>query len=131
MARNQIECGRSQSRENQIDLPRIQEPPCRACAAEGPWVRACAGSPAAAHNKDVEVAMRSRVPTYLVRCSLSLVILVATCSERPTAPAPSAASSLSADRENGDDDNANRIRAPRCDADNAGLTLPRGFCALV
>jgi len=74
--------------------------------------------------------MLSRLPRILIHGGISIAILVAACSERPTAPAASAASTLSADRGNGDNDHEQRGGA-RCDADNAGLTLPPGFCALV
>jgi len=75
--------------------------------------------------------MRVRLPRHLIHGGISLAMLVAGCSERPTAPAASAGSSVRADRDNGDNDNEHRAGSARCDADNAGLTLPAGFCALV
>jgi glucose/arabinose dehydrogenase len=78
--------------------------------------------------------MEVRLRRHLIHGGVTLAILVAACSERPTAPATSADSTLSADRgsgDNRDNDNEHRAGAARCDADNAGLTLPPGFCALV
>jgi glucose/arabinose dehydrogenase len=60
---------------------------------------------------------------------LTLLALLAACSERSTAPlrTPSA---VSADDQEGEHDRG-RLGRVRCDADNAGITLPPGFCALV
>jgi glucose/arabinose dehydrogenase len=60
-------------------------------------------------------------------CRVAAVLLagLAACAEQPTAPAgiaPSDGAPLSADRAK------DKVK---CDADNAGLTLPAGFCALV
>ena len=65
----------------------------------------------------------------VIRSRTTLLILMAACSERPTAPAASAPSVVAADRN--DADHQHRLGRVRCDADNAGLTLPPGFCALV
>jgi glucose/arabinose dehydrogenase len=67
---------------------------------------------------------RSRV----IRVTLTLLALIAGCSEHPTAPAV-APPAASADK--GGDEGEHHVGRVRCDADNAGLTLPPGFCALV
>ena len=63
-----------------------------------------------------------------VNISFTLLALIAACSERPTAPlAPPTA--VSADKQDGEHER--QLGKVRCDADNAGITLPPGFCALV
>src|SRR5947209_7183509 len=62
-------------------------------------------------------------------CQLALLALLAACSERPTAPLRPA-SAVSADNQEGEHERGHLGRV-RCDADNAGITLPPGFCALV
>jgi glucose/arabinose dehydrogenase len=68
-----------------------------------------------------------RIP--FMRCaavlpSLALLVSLGACADAPTAPTNSALNTVSpaADRQ------ADRLR---CDSDNAGITLPAGFCALV
>src|SRR5437764_169628 len=75
--------------------------------------------------------MHARLLRQLIHGGVSLAMLLAACSERPTAPVPSTGWSVSADRDNGDNDNEHRVGAARCGAANAGITLPSGFCALV
>jgi glucose/arabinose dehydrogenase len=65
---------------------------------------------------------------HVIRVTLALLALIGACTERPTAPM-SAASPANADREGGEQEH--RVGKVRCDADNAGITLPPGFCALV
>src|SRR5690242_8103019 len=60
--------------------------------------------------------------------SVVFILLIGACSERPTAPTRSP-TTPSADR--GDGGHERRLGRVRCDADNAGITLPPGFCALV
>jgi len=85
-----------------------------------------AGSPAAAHDVWWEDIMHSR--SHVIHTTIALLVVLGACTERPTAPArlPSAAS---ADRDQ--PGQAHRVGKVRCDADNAGITLPPGFCALV
>ena len=70
--------------------------------------------------------MRSR-SFPLIRLVIPVTVLVAACSERPTAPQRTVA--VSADK--AEAKHEHRVGRVRCDADNAGLTLPPGFCALV
>ncbi|HZF72795.1 MAG TPA: PQQ-dependent sugar dehydrogenase, partial [Gemmatimonadaceae bacterium] len=56
-----------------------------------------------------------------VRQSLALVLVLSACADAPTAPTRSPLTPL-ADRE---------ARQIKCDADNGGITLPSGFCAVV
>jgi glucose/arabinose dehydrogenase len=56
-----------------------------------------------------------------LRQSLALVFALSACADAPTAPAKSAVTPV-ADRD---------ISGVACDADNGGITLPRGFCAVV
>jgi glucose/arabinose dehydrogenase len=86
----------------------------------------------------VEVIVRhARLRTLSTRTTLALLALFAACSERIAAPELELAnSSASADQTRGrDDDGANagerRRGRLRCDADNGGITLPAGFCAVV
>jgi len=62
------------------------------------------------------------------RAIIPLVILIAACSERPTAPRTAIGAS---NTDRGEGEHEDRADNVRCDADNAGLTLPAGFCALV
>jgi len=55
-----------------------------------------------------------------LRQSLALVVALSACADAPTAPTKSPLTPL-ADRE---------VRVS-CDPDNGGITLPRGFCAVV
>ena len=55
-----------------------------------------------------------------LRQSLALVVTLSACADAPTAPTKSPLTPL-ADRE---------VRVS-CDPDNGGITLPRGFCAVV
>lgn len=72
--------------------------------------------------------MRSTLPGALIRGTLTLLPLVVACSERPTAPILSAPDAVSADRKEEHEGLTGKVR---CDADNARITLPPGFCALV
>src|SRR5256885_8345517 len=66
-----------------------------------------------------------------IRHTLAWLTLLAACSEHPTAPMradPVVVTSARQSEREGTDD---RNRSVRCDADNAGITLPPGFCALV
>ncbi|MEO7711659.1 MAG: PQQ-dependent sugar dehydrogenase [Gemmatimonadaceae bacterium] len=59
---------------------------------------------------------------------------LAACSETPTVPAGPSPSVAAADRKDAGDDEPNAARhrgRVQCDADNGGLTLPPGFCAVV
>jgi glucose/arabinose dehydrogenase len=67
-------------------------------------------------------------PPHVIRLTIALLVLVGACTERPTAPAR-ASSAVTADR--GEADHQRSVGKVRCDADNAGITLPPGFCALV
>jgi glucose/arabinose dehydrogenase len=64
----------------------------------------------------------------LTPVTLTLVALLAACSERPTAPQLATQTEASIDRGSSHD---GRLGKVRCDPDNAGITLPPGFCALV
>ena len=70
--------------------------------------------------------MPSRTP--VIRVTITLLILTGACQERPTAP-PNVPAVVNADRD-GPQQESRRGKV-RCDADNAGITLPPGFCALV
>ena len=78
--------------------------------------------------------MRSRSPSHLLHAWVSLLI-VAACAERPTAPTRAAEPLAVADRDGEEREGRGRERGKdpkvRCDPDNAGIKLPRGFCALV
>lgn len=69
--------------------------------------------------------MHSR--TLKTSVTLTLLILAGACQERPTAPT-SVPAAANADRDAPHQEN--RPRRVRCDPDNAGITLPPGFCAL-
>lgn len=66
--------------------------------------------------------------SQVIRVTVTLLVLLGACTERPTAPMATA-SAVSADRDG--QDGEHHLGRVRCDADNAGLTLPAGFCALV
>ena len=63
----------------------------------------------------------------VIRVTLALLALIGACTERPTEPRSVAPTN--ADR--GGMEEEHRVGKVRCDADNAGITLPPGFCALV
>jgi glucose/arabinose dehydrogenase len=65
--------------------------------------------------------MHARSLTLRHRHALTLLAALAACSSEPSA-LPTAAAPPAADR------SAGRVQ---CDADNAGITLPAGFCAVV
>jgi glucose/arabinose dehydrogenase len=75
--------------------------------------------------------MRSRSPAYPIRASLALAAILAACSERPTAPTHVAPVDVTAADRQESRNHDGRAGKVRCDADNAGITLPRGFCAVV
>ena len=65
------------------------------------------------------------------RHSLSAAVLLLTlgaCSEEPTAPPELVATEADV---SGSADHRRRRGTVECDPDNAGITLPRGFCAVV
>ena len=64
----------------------------------------------------------------VIGITLVVVAVLGGCSERPTAPTRAPAA-VSADRDDGEHEH--RLGRVRCDRDNAGITLPPGFCALV
>jgi len=70
--------------------------------------------------------MHSR--SHVIHTTIALLVVLGACTERPTAPAR-LQSAASADRDQ--PAQAHRVGKVRCDADNAGITLPPGFCALV
>jgi hypothetical protein len=61
--------------------------------------------------------------------------MLAACSDQATAPIRPSTVAATADRghddQNDEDDDDGRANRVRCDPDNAGLTLPPGFCAVV
>src|SRR4051812_49237607 len=57
-----------------------------------------------------------------LRQSLALIVALSACADPPTAPIQAPLTPV-ADRDGG--------RRIRCDADNGGITLPSGFCAVV
>jgi glucose/arabinose dehydrogenase len=63
-----------------------------------------------------------RTHSFALRSSTGLLVALAACSTDLSAPRGTLASSATTDRSSG------KIQ---CDADNAGITLPPGFCALV
>ena len=76
----------------------------------------------------------SRLFTRSSRATLGLLALFAACSEPVSSPvADPALSSTEADlhRGSGDNEGERRRGRLRCDADNGGITLPAGFCAVV
>jgi len=66
--------------------------------------------------------MRTRPFAHPYAGAVALLVALAACSNEPSAPLPTLASSATADRSS---------KKIQCDADNAGITLPPGFCALV
>lgn len=69
--------------------------------------------------------MRILFTRSAVMCqSVALVVSVIACADAPTAPTNSILTPVAAADDRKD-------RNPRCDPDNAGITLPAGFCALV
>ena len=78
--------------------------------------------------------MRSRLKTLPIHTSIALMAMLAACSE-PIAPpvADVALSSATTDQHRGGDEKSDDRRRGRvrCDADNGGITLPAGFCAVV
>jgi glucose/arabinose dehydrogenase len=64
--------------------------------------------------------------------TVALAAALAACSEPTTVPSTLSPPAATADR-NGNDDHAAARRRGRvqCDADNGGITLPPGFCAVV
>ena len=66
----------------------------------------------------------------VIRVTLAFALtLTAACSERPTEPRAPASTAAVADKDGAH--NEHHLGRVRCDADNAGITLPPGFCALV
>ena len=78
--------------------------------------------------------MRSRLKSLPIHGSIALMAMLAACSE-PIAPpvADVALSSATTDQHRGGDEKSDDRRRGRvrCDADNGGITLPAGFCAVV
>ena len=72
--------------------------------------------------------MQSRQSTHSLLIA-ALLLTFAACAEEPTAPTDVVASDDAALA--GSADSRTKGKQVECDADNAGLTLPRGFCALV
>jgi glucose/arabinose dehydrogenase len=66
--------------------------------------------------------MHSRLTDRSTSTAIALLALLAACSEPPTSPADAALAPVVDRRERGD---------VRCSPDNAGITLPKGFCAIV
>ena len=78
--------------------------------------------------------MQSPSTDAVGRLVLALGFALAACTDASTSPpASDATTAAAADRRGGSDDERGDRRRDRvqCDADNAGITLPRGFCALV
>jgi len=71
-----------------------------------------------------------RLPQHYTRYALALLALAA-CSERPTGPLRTDPVVVNAESQSEQEGREGLARNVRCDADNAGITLPRGFCALV
>ena len=65
---------------------------------------------------------------HVINLTATFLVLLGACTERPTAPARGV-SAPSSDR--GEPEQPGHLGKVRCDADNAGITLPPGFCALV
>ena len=72
--------------------------------------------------------MQSHSSHHHWRVLLAAIASIAACSDQPTAPLTPAVASADADRGG---EHQRRIGEVACDADNAGITLPPGFCALV
>src|ERR1051325_9627200 len=67
-------------------------------------------------------AMRTRPFAHPYAGAVALLVALAACSNEPSPPLPTLASSATADRSS---------KKIQCAADNSGITLPPGFCALV
>ena len=65
---------------------------------------------------------------HVINLTATFLVLLGACTERPTAPARGV-SAPSSDR--GEPEQPGHLGKVRCDSDNAGITLPPGFCALV
>lgn len=64
--------------------------------------------------------------------TVMLAAALAACSEAATVPSTLSPSAATADKSAGDDQSGARRRGRvQCDADNGGITLPPGFCAVV
>ena len=72
--------------------------------------------------------MRKRSTNNRLAWSIALLLAASACSEHPTAPNDLATGGAITDRDGDHDSGRGKVR---CDADNAGITLPPGFCALV
>jgi glucose/arabinose dehydrogenase len=66
--------------------------------------------------------MHSRSTDHSIRAAVALLALLGACSDAPTAPGVAAVTPAADRRERG---------SVRCSPDNGGITLPRGFCAVV
>jgi glucose/arabinose dehydrogenase len=76
------------------------------------------------------IVMQPRLKSLSTRSTIALLTLFAACSERIASPVlDPEGSSATADRNRGSD--ADARSSVRCDAGNGGITLPRGFCAVV
>ena len=118
---------------NQFRQRGIGEPPCHAFAAEGPRGRMLADDwPRLINASVVEGHMRlHRSQQHFIRHAVALLAVLGACSERPTAPTRAEPAVASSESESGHENGNDRDHNVRCDADNAGITLPAGFCALV
>lgn len=74
--------------------------------------------------------MHSCLKTRPAHAALALVMVLAACSEPTAAPTAAVASDNATTDRTGTGDERRRGRV-RCDADNGGITLPAGFCAVV
>jgi glucose/arabinose dehydrogenase len=72
--------------------------------------------------------MQSRVSGHSL-IAAALLVMLAACAEEPTAP-PELVSADEADL-SGSADHRKKGNRVECDDDNGGITLPRGFCAVV
>jgi glucose/arabinose dehydrogenase len=68
---------------------------------------------------------------HWIRTAAAVVVALAACAETPTAPPPEPAVISDAGAQAPASDNARRRGKVTCDADNGGITLPPGFCAVV
>src|SRR5688500_11819968 len=73
-------------------------------------------------------AMQSRQSAHSLLIA-ALLLTFAACAEEPTAPTEVVAPDDGALA--GSADSRTKKKRVECDADNAGITVPRGFCALV
>jgi glucose/arabinose dehydrogenase len=67
---------------------------------------------------------------HSVRTAVALLVVLAACAEAPTAPPDVAPVGVDA-ASSGSGDHRRGKGKLRCDADNGGITLPAGFCAVV